>query len=160
MTNSVGCYRGDRIRGIAPVAGCGPFSRNATCSGQFAAMIIHSPYDTTTEYASGMQACNSHMTANHCDQSPECGCHWVEALAEDADQCVQEAQAPYMSQQSIDVTEDDALPPLLRQYLNCDPGFPVVHIEHYSGRDPRYHNPPAWAPAVIWEFFSSLPRVE
>ena len=158
MTSSVGCFRGDRFRGIAPVAGCGPFGR-ASCTGQVAAMIIHSPLDTTTDYSDGIQSCSTFLSRNSCDQSPECGCQWVEALNDPADECVQTAQAPYSTEQVIDVGEDDAGPPQLRQYLNCDPGFPVVQIDHYNGRDPRFHNPPPWAPAVIWEFFDHLPDV-
>ena len=156
MSNSVGCFRGDRFRGVAPVAGCGPFGR-ADCTGQVAAMIIHSPLDTTTDYSDGIQGCSSYLSRNSCDQSPECGCHWVEALSEPDDECVQQAQEPYPTQQVIEVGEDDEGAPQLRQYLNCDPGFPVVQIDHYNGRDPRFHNPPSWAPAVIWEFFDSLP---
>jgi len=120
-------------------------------------MIIHSPLDTTTVYSDGIQSCSSHLSRNACDQSPECGCHWVEALDEPDDECVQQAQEPYSTQQVIEVGEDDEGAPELRQYLNCDPGFPVVQIDHYNGRDPRFHNPPPWAPAVIWEFFDNLP---
>jgi len=158
MSNSVGCFRGDRFRAVAPVAGCGPFGR-AQCTGEVAAMVIHSPLDTTTDYSDGIQGCSSYLSRNACDQSPECGCQWVEALTQPEDECVQEAQEPYSTQQVIEVGEDDEAAPQLRQYLNCDPGFPVVQIDHYNGRDPRFHNPPPWAPAVIWEFFANLPEV-
>lgn len=158
MSNSVGCFRGGQFRGIAPVAGCGPFGR-ASCTGQVAAMVIHSPLDTTTPYSDGIQGCSANMSRNSCDQSPECGCHWVEALDEPEDECVQQAQEPYPTEQIIEVGDDDDGAPQLRQYLNCDPGFPVVQIDHYNGRDPRFHNPPSWAPAVIWEFFDNLPDV-
>ncbi|HEU5073784.1 MAG TPA: prolyl oligopeptidase family serine peptidase [Polyangiaceae bacterium] len=158
MSNSVGCFRGDRFRGIAPVAGCGPFGR-ASCTGQVAAMIIHSPLDTTTPYSDGIQGCDTFLSRNSCEQSPECGCHWVEALDQPDDECVQQAQEPYPTRQTIEVGGDDEGAPVLRQYLACDPGFPVVQIDHYNGRDPRFHNPPEWAPAVIWEFFDNLPEV-
>lgn len=159
MSNTVGCFRGDRFRAIAPVAGCGPFGR-AACTGQVAAVIIHSPLDTTTDYSDGIQGCNTFLSRNSCEQSPECGCHWVEALGEPEDECVQEAQEPYPTEQVIEVGEDDDGAPVLRRYLDCDAGFPVVQVDHYNGRDPRFHNPPSWAPALIWEFFDELPDVE
>src|SRR5690606_36007330 len=46
MSYSDVCFRGDVFRAIARVAGCGPFGRNVTCSGQVAALVVHSPFDT------------------------------------------------------------------------------------------------------------------
>ncbi len=157
MSNSVGCYRGEVFRAIAPVAGCGPLGWNVSCTGQVAALMIHSPNDTATEYSSGITGCNTWLTGNQCDQQPECGCHWVDALTDPSDECVQEAQQPYTPGVTIEVTDADLQPPVFREYVNCDPGYPVVFADHWNGDDPRYHNPPPWAEAVIWEFFSSLP---
>ena len=157
MSNSLGCYRGDVFRAIGPIAGCGPFTWNSSCSGQFAAIMIHSPLDTSTQYSGAItNACNTWLRQNHCNESPECGCHWVEALDSLEDECVQDAQEPYVTSQNIEVTEDDDKAPELRQYLNCDAGYPVVFVDHWNGRDERYHNPSSWVPGVIWEFFDSL----
>ncbi|MDJ0764429.1 MAG: hypothetical protein QNJ97_15745 [Myxococcota bacterium] len=156
MSNSVGCYRGNEIRAIAPVAGCGPFIWNSSCTGQIAAIMFHSPKDTATSYSSGMTGCNVWIKANSCNQDPACGCHWVEAVDDPEDECVQTAQEPYQTSVEIEVTEDDDKAPELRQYLNCDAGYPLVFIDHWNHRDPRYHNPPRWVPGMIWEFFDHL----
>jgi poly(3-hydroxybutyrate) depolymerase len=165
MSNTVGCARGDVFRAIAPVAGCGPQRRGgAACVGQVAALLIHSPKDTTTDYGSGISGCTTWLRANHCDEMPACGCHWVEALSESAMACMQEAQEPYDPIVTITVTpEEDDAPPVFRSYVGCDPGYPVVFADHYNREnrqtEERWHNPPPWAPSLIWHFFSTLPAV-
>lgn len=167
MSNSLGCFRGDVFRAIAPVAGCGPFGRNNSCVGQIASLVVHSPYDTVEDYSSAVNACTRSMRANSCDEMPECGCYWDESLDGADSECLQEAQQPYLTGVTIEVTDRDEREPVLREYLNCDAGYPVVTADHWRRErqtvgDPgeRWHNPPPWAPALIWEFFDRLPRVE
>jgi poly(3-hydroxybutyrate) depolymerase len=52
MTNALGCFRGDVLRGIAPVAGMPPFG-NPTCQGGVAAWIAHGDNDTTVDFTTG-----------------------------------------------------------------------------------------------------------
>jgi len=162
MSNAVGCFRGGVVRAIAPVAGCGP-SRNATCVGQVAVLQIHSPKDTQVSYGTAIRLCTKWLRANTCDEMPACGCNWTDQLTMPSDQCVQQAQEPYMTSVPVDVTAQDEQPPVLRQYLNCDPGYPLVFIDHWHREktmvgDPteRWHNPPPWSAGVIWEFFKRL----
>jgi predicted esterase len=162
MSNAVGCFRGDVIRAIAPVAGCGP-SRNAQCVGKVAVLQIHSPKDTQVSYSTAIHLCTKWLRANSCDEMPACGCNWTDQLTMPTDQCVQQAQEPYVTAVPIEVTAQDEQPPVLRQYLNCDPGYPLVFIDHWRREkamvgDPseRWHNPPPWSAAVIWEFLKRL----
>ena len=164
MTNSVGCFRGNVFRAIAPVAGCGPFSR-AECVGRVASLQIHSSKDTSTGYAGAIQTCTHHLRANGCDETPECGCHWVDDLESPEDECVQEAQVPYATEVPVETTEQDDAPPVLRQYVGCDENYPVAFADHWhredrDGQDERWHNPPPWAEALIWEFFSRLAPIK
>jgi poly(3-hydroxybutyrate) depolymerase len=162
MSNAVGCFRGEVFRAIAPVAGCGPNTR-AQCTGQIATLQIHSPNDTSTQYSGAISACTRYLRGNQCEERPECGCHWVDALSDPSDECIQEAQEAYDPGVSIEVTERDDQPPVLRQYVGCNDGYPVVFIDHWrrerspdDTREERWHNPPPWSPAVIWNFFSGL----
>jgi len=52
MTNALGCYRGNVLRGIAPVAGMPPFG-NPTCTGAVAAWIAHGENDATVDFETG-----------------------------------------------------------------------------------------------------------
>jgi poly(3-hydroxybutyrate) depolymerase len=52
MTNTLGCFRGNVLRGIAPVAGMPPFGR-ATCTGAVAAWIAHGDNDATVDFTTG-----------------------------------------------------------------------------------------------------------
>jgi poly(3-hydroxybutyrate) depolymerase len=163
MTNAVGCFRGDVFRAIAPVAGCGPFARGGSaCVGQVATLLIHSPLDTQTRYSGAISACTRYLRANACTEMPMCGCHWTEELSEMTMACDQQAQHPY--EPGVPVTADmmDDAPPVLREYDGCEPGYPVVFIEHHrrereaGAMGERWHNPPPWSAAVIWRFFSTL----
>lgn len=165
MSNSVGCYRGEVFRAIAPVAGCGPwlFGPNAGCDGQVAALVIHSPFDTVEDYSSAIQGCNTWLNTNGCDQELECGCYWTESLDEPASECLQTALEPYTPTVAIEVSERDERPPEFRKYVGCDAHYPVVTADYWRRErqdegDPseRWHNPPPWAPELIWEFFGSL----
>lgn len=163
MSNAVGCWRGNVFRAIAPVAGCGP-SRNAQCVGKLAVLQIHSPKDTQVQYGTAVHLCTKYLRNNGCDEMPACGCNWTDMLASPADQCMQQDQQPYMTAVPITVTAQDEQPPVLHQYIGCDPGLPLVFIDHWRREkmmvgDPaeRWHNPPPWSAAVIWEFLQNLP---
>jgi poly(3-hydroxybutyrate) depolymerase len=52
MTNALGCYRSNVLRGIAPVAGMPPFGR-PTCTGAVAAWISHGDNDATVDFTTG-----------------------------------------------------------------------------------------------------------
>jgi poly(3-hydroxybutyrate) depolymerase len=52
MTNALGCYRGNVLRGIAPVAGMPPFG-NPACTGAVAAWIAHGENDGTVDFTTG-----------------------------------------------------------------------------------------------------------
>jgi hypothetical protein len=97
---------------------------------------------------------------------PACGCHFVDGLEDPADECVQQAQQPYATSISLADPERDEQPAVARSYLNCDAAYPLVFVDHWRREramagDPgeRWHNPPPWAGALIWEFFSQLPPV-
>jgi poly(3-hydroxybutyrate) depolymerase len=163
MSNAVGCFRGDVFRAIAPVAGCGPFARGGTaCVGRIATLQIHSPLDTQTSYSGAINACTRWLRANGCAEMPMCGCHWTEELSEMATACDQTAQHPYDPMVELTTSERDDAPPIPREYEDCDPGYPVVFIEHHrrerdvGAANERWHNPPPWSAAVVWHFFSTL----
>ncbi len=162
MSNTVGCFRGDVFRAIAPVAGCGPFSR-ASCVGQVATLQIHSPLDTATDYGGAVSACTRYLRASGCSEQPACGCHWVDEVEDPADECIQEAQQPYETTVDVGATNQDDQAPVLREYLECDPLYPVVFADHWHREgdvgdpDERWHNPPPWSENLIWEFFVNLP---
>jgi hypothetical protein len=83
------------------------------------------------------------------------------AIAAVALGCAAEEEAPARTPTPATAAgEEDDAPPAFRSSLNCDPGYPVVFIDHYNrenrGSEERWHNPPPWAPAVIWQFFSTL----
>lgn len=52
MTNALGCFRSDVLRGVAPVAGMPPFGRT-TCAGAVAAWIAHGDNDSVVDFTSG-----------------------------------------------------------------------------------------------------------
>jgi poly(3-hydroxybutyrate) depolymerase len=58
MSNALGCFRGDVLRAIAPVAGMPPRAGGrpgsaATCAGEVAAWIAHGENDETVDFTSG-----------------------------------------------------------------------------------------------------------
>jgi polyhydroxybutyrate depolymerase len=163
MTNAIGCWRGDVLRAFAPVAGCGPSPRSM-CVGEAASLQIHSPKDTQVQYGTAIHLCTRWLRAHHCIEMPACGCNWTDQVTTPADQCIQQDQQPYVTTVPIVVTAQDEQPAVLRAYESCDPGYPTVFIDHWHREkmlvgDPaeRWHNPPPWSAAVIWEFFSKLP---
>src|SRR6185295_10403527 len=153
FSNAVGCFRGNVLRAVAPVAGCGQ-SRNAACVGKPAVMQIHSPKDTQVQYSTAIRLCTRYLRANSCDEMPACGCNWTDMLSAPTDQCTQMAQRPYMTAVNVAATAQDEQPPVLREYLNCDPGSPLIFVDHWRREkmmvgDPseRWHNPPPWSAA-------------
>ena len=50
MTNALGCYRGNVLRAIAPVAGGPPGRGNVTCTGEVAAWLAHGDNDATVNF--------------------------------------------------------------------------------------------------------------
>jgi polyhydroxybutyrate depolymerase len=163
MTTGIGCFRGNVFRAIAPVAPGLPRPLEP-CVGQVAMLGIHSPKDTKASYSFGNVICTHFLLANMCDQDPRCGCYWTEELSAPQNLCMQTKQAPYVPGVPIELNEYDDKPPVFREYESCSPGYPVVFADHWhreqlevGAADERYHNPPPWSAAVIWEFFDKLP---
>jgi polyhydroxybutyrate depolymerase len=79
MTNALGCYRGNVLRAIAPVAGMPPFG-NPTCKGAVAAWIAHGDNDPTVDFTTGgiasrdlwirLDTCDASATPVAVDPSP------------------------------------------------------------------------------------------
>jgi poly(3-hydroxybutyrate) depolymerase len=164
MSNALGCFRGKPFRAIAPVAGCSG-GRATGCTGRIATLQIHSPKDTSVQYSGAIGACTRYMRANTCDENPACGCYGVDGITDTASQCNQLAQEPYPTAISLAPTANDDMPPVGRNYLNCDTAYPVGFVDHWRREkatvgDPaeRWHNPPPWSGALIWEFFARLPE--
>jgi poly(3-hydroxybutyrate) depolymerase len=162
MSNALGCFRGKTLRAIAPVAGCA--GRSTGCTGRIATLQIHSPKDTSVGYNGAITTCTRYLRANTCEEMPACGCYHVDGVTDPAQQCVQTALEPYQTSVSLAVTAQDEQPPIARSYINCDAPYPVVFVDHWRREkstvgDPaeRWHNPPPWSGALIWEFFSKLP---
>ncbi len=63
FTNTLGCARGDVIRGIGSVGGS---ITRATCSGPVAAMIMHNPKDNLASFAGGLAARDYILKNNSC----------------------------------------------------------------------------------------------
>ena len=165
MSNALGCFRGKPFRAIAPVAGCA--ARQTGCTGRIATLQIHSPKDTSVQYSGAIGACTRYLRANTCDENPACGCYAIDGITDTTKQCNQMAQEPYPTAISLAPTANDDMPPIARSYINCDAAYPVGFVDHWRREkamvgDPaeRWHNPPPWSGALIWEFFARLPEAE
>jgi poly(3-hydroxybutyrate) depolymerase len=165
MSNALGCHRGKPFRAIAPVAGCA--GRATGCTGRIASLQIHSPKDTSVGYSGAIGACTRYMRANTCEENPACGCYAVDGITDTTKQCNQMAVEPYATAVSLAPTANDDMPPIARSYVNCDAAYPVGFVDHWRREksmvgDPaeRWHNPPPWSGALVWEFFSRLPEAE
>lgn len=66
FSNLLGCSRGDVLRGIAPVAGGGPFARPGSCRGRVAAWVAHGTGDNVVPYSSGQASRDHWVAANGC----------------------------------------------------------------------------------------------
>jgi poly(3-hydroxybutyrate) depolymerase len=64
MSNALGCFRGDVLRAIAPVAGGGPFSQN--CTGPLTAWLAHGNPDPVVDFQIGQGSRDHWLTANGC----------------------------------------------------------------------------------------------
>ncbi len=70
FTNTLGCQRGDVLRGIAPVSGGGPFAFGGNqCVGQLAVWLAHGSNDETVEITSGEDSRDYWGEANTCDMT-------------------------------------------------------------------------------------------
>jgi poly(3-hydroxybutyrate) depolymerase len=165
MSNAIGCFRGKPFRAIAPVAGCA--ARQAGCTGRIATLQIHSPKDTSVQYSGAIGACTRYLRANTCDEMPACGCYYMDNVTDTTKQCMQTAWEPYMTSVALTATTMDDQPPVARSYINCDTAYPVGFVDHWRREKTmvgdaaeRWHNPPPWSGALIWEFLNRLPEAE
>jgi len=69
FTNAVGCAHGDKLRGIAPQAGGGPFNTRS-CKGPLAALIIHGDSDPSVKPAEGVKSRDYWAKAAGCGTDP------------------------------------------------------------------------------------------
>lgn len=80
MTNTLGCYLGDSLRAIAPVAGGGPPSMVAhPCTAKVAALVVHGRNDQVIPLSAGQAARDYLIIQNSCSTqtanwSPESAC--------------------------------------------------------------------------------------
>jgi polyhydroxybutyrate depolymerase len=132
FTNALGCYRGDVLRAIAPVAGMPPtaYGRNTvTCAGKVAALVIHGENDPTVDYARGGEGGRDFWIAQN-------GCSSTDAVAITPAACL--------------------------EYQSCQPDLPVVFCTHTEGHDWPTANGSGCsaggvcfdAGSIIWTFFS------
>jgi poly(3-hydroxybutyrate) depolymerase len=63
FSNILACRFGDRLRGIASIAGA---TQETGCVGRVAAMIIHGVRDSVVSFAAGQQSRNTYLTTNAC----------------------------------------------------------------------------------------------
>ena len=66
FSNILACRFGDRLRGIASIAGA---TQETGCVGRVAAMIIHGVRDSVVSFASGQQSRNTYLATNECSSA-------------------------------------------------------------------------------------------
>jgi poly(3-hydroxybutyrate) depolymerase len=141
FTNFVGCWYGDVLRAIAPVASEKPWSTphnspaNMLCTGNVAAMVIHGTNDPYSSYTTnGLGTLDFWLAQNGC--------------------------------QTTNPTTDAVTPNACQDYQGCAAGLPVVMCSHDEG-----HAWPVKtgfscsststvcfdANVAVWDFFTSLP---
>ncbi len=70
FSNTLGCYRGDELRAIAPVSGRIADDRDEeSCNGRVAVWLAHGENDFVVPFNLGKQARDYWMTENYCDNS-------------------------------------------------------------------------------------------
>ena len=69
MSNQLGCFRGDVVRAIGPVAGGGPYG--GACVGQVAAWLAHGNMDMVVPFTEGENSRDHWAAANGCDAVTE-----------------------------------------------------------------------------------------
>jgi poly(3-hydroxybutyrate) depolymerase len=140
FTNFVGCWSGDILRGIAPVASMKPWSTpnsaaNARCIGDVAAMVIHGTNDPYSDYTTdGIGARDFWILQNGC--------------------------------QTDNPVADPTTPNACLDFQGCKAGLPVVMCSHDEG----HAWPVASgftcsstskvcfdASIAVWNFFTTLP---
>ncbi|MGB8294905.1 MAG: hypothetical protein WCG85_05710 [Polyangia bacterium] len=133
FTNVLGCYRGDVLRAIAPVAGGPPSSSDSspvTCTGNVGAWIAHASNDTTVDFTTGGIATRDFWVARN-------GCSTTLA--------------------PVAVSPADCV-----EYQGCQPDLPVVWCVHTEGHSwPSMANCYDGgvcfdAGPAIWTFFASF----
>ncbi|MDX2090731.1 MAG: hypothetical protein SFX73_22930 [Kofleriaceae bacterium] len=67
MTHRMACIRGDKLRGVATIAGG---QGGSNCTGNVAALLIHDDGDTTVDISASVQARDNHLMRNTCDSPP------------------------------------------------------------------------------------------
>jgi poly(3-hydroxybutyrate) depolymerase len=67
MTHRLACIRGDKLRGVATIAGG---QGGSNCTGNVAALLIHDDGDTTVNISASMQARDNHLMRNTCTSPP------------------------------------------------------------------------------------------
>jgi polyhydroxybutyrate depolymerase len=105
-TNALGCYRGDIIRAIAPVAGMPPRaygSGTVNCAGNVGAFIVHGENDTTVDFTQGGIATRD---------------FWIARNA-----C------------STTTVQDPTTPSACVDYQGCQPDLPVIWCVHTLGHN-------------------------
>jgi poly(3-hydroxybutyrate) depolymerase len=141
FTNFVGCWYGDILRAIAPVASQKPWSTphnlpaNMLCTGNVAAMVIHGTNDPYSDYTTnGLGTLDFWLAQNGC--------------------------------QTTNPTTDAVTPNACQDYQGCLAGLPLVMCSHDEG-----HAWPVKtgftcssrsmvcfdANIAVWDFFTSLP---
>ena len=104
FTNALGCFRGEALRAIAPVAGGAPSSTDSTpisCTGNVGAWIAHASNDNTVDFTTGGIATRDFWIARN-------GCSTTVApVQESPTECV--------------------------EYQDCEPDLPVVWCVHTEG---------------------------
>ena len=131
-TNALGCYRGDLIRAIAPVAGMPPMSYGGgtvTCAGNVGAFIVHGNNDTTVDFTQGGIATRDFWIARN-------GC-------------------------STTTVPDSTTPSACVDYQGCQPDLPVIWCVHTLGHNwPATTSCDGGicfnAGPAIWGFFASF----
>jgi poly(3-hydroxybutyrate) depolymerase len=130
-TNAIGCYRGDIIRAIAPVAGMPPGFGvgTVTCAGNVGAFIVHGNNDTTVDFTRGGIATRDFWLARN-------GC-------------------------STDTVPDPTTPNACVDYQGCQPDLPVIWCVHTQGHNwPNTTNCDGGiclnTGSAIWGFFASF----
>jgi poly(3-hydroxybutyrate) depolymerase len=141
FTNFVGCWYGNILRAIAPVASIKPWSTpqsspaNALCTGDVASMVIHGTNDPYSDYTTDGLVTRDFWVAQN-------GC------------------------QAANPVTDPTTPNACVDYQGCKPGLPVVMCSHDEG-----HAWPVAkgfscsatstvcfdANIAVWNFFMTLP---
>jgi poly(3-hydroxybutyrate) depolymerase len=142
FTNFVGCWYGDILRGIAPVASIKPWSTpqssaNAACTGSVASMVIHGTNDPFSNYTTDGLVTRDFWVAQN-------GCQSASSVA------------------------DPTTPNACVDYQGCKAGLPVVLCSHDEGHAWPVKTGFSCsststvcfdANTAVWNFFMTLPAL-